>query len=213
MQRLIKWFIPKEEKFFDMLKGQSENALDGAKELNKLVSQYSELNIEEKKDAVKRIKELENKGDDIAHKLIKDLDRSFITPLDKEDIHRLCGLLDDIMDHIDRAARRLVLFNIDNVDNFIKEMAEIIVGAVLEVDKGILNLKKLRDMDDFYIRIHSLENRSDKIFHTALSNLFSDNEDPVNIIKLKDIYQILENTIDTCEDIAYKIESVVIKHA
>ena len=213
MQRLIKWFIPKEEKFFDMLKGQSENALDGAKELNKLVSQYSELNIEEKKDAVKRIKELENKGDDIAHKLIKDLDRSFITPLDKEDIHRLCGLLDDIMDHIDRAARRLVLFNIDNVDKFIKEMAEIIVGAVLEVDKGILNLKKLQDMNDFYIRIHSLENRSDKIFHTALSNLFSDNEDPVNIIKLKDIYQILENTIDTCEDIAYKIESVVIKHA
>ena len=213
MQRLIKWFIPKEEKFFDMLKEQSENDLDGAKELNKLVSHYSELSIEEKKDAVKRIKELENKGDDIAHKLIKDLDRSFITPLDKEDIHRLCGLLDDIMDHIDRAARRLVLFNIDNVDNFIKEMAEIIVGAVLEVDKGILNLKKLRDMDDFYIRIHSLENRSDKIFHTALSNLFSDNEDPVNIIKLKDIYQILENTIDTCEDIAYKIESVVIKHA
>lgn len=213
MQRLIKWFIPKEEKFFDMLKEQSENALDGAKELNKLVSQYSRLSIEEKKDAVKRIKELEDKGDDIAHKLIKDLDRSFITPLDKEDIHRLCGLLDDIVDHIDRAARRLVLFNIDNVDNFIKEMAEIIVGAVSEVDNAILNLKKLQNMNDFYISIHSLENRSDKIFHTALSNLFSDNEDPVNIIKLKDIYQILENTTDTCEDIAYKIESIVIKHA
>lgn len=213
MQRVIRWFIPKEEKFFDMLKGQSENSLSGAKELKKLVFQYSKLSAEEKKELVRQIKELENKGDDIAHKLIKDLDRSFITPLDKEDIHRLCGLLDDIMDHTDRAARRLVLFNIDNIDNFIKEMVEILVDAVSEVDKAILNLKKLKNMNDFYITIHSLENRSDKIFHTALSSLFSDCKDPVTIIKLKDIYQILEDTIDTCEDIAYRIESIVIKHA
>ena len=213
MQRVIKWFIPKEEKFFNMLKGQSENSLSGAKELKKLVFQYSKLSIEEKREGVGHIKELENKGGDIAHKLIKDLDRSFITPLDKEDIHRLCGLLDDIMDHTDRTARRLVLFNIDNIDNFIKEMVEILVDAVSEVDKAILNLKKLKNMNDFYINIHSLENRSDKIFHTALSSLFSEGKDPVTIIKLKDIYQILENTIDTCEDIAYRIESIVIKHA
>jgi len=213
MQRVIKWFIPKEEKFFDMLRGQSENSLNGAKELKKLVFQYSKLSAEEKEEMVRHIKELENKGDDIAHKLIKDLDRSFITPLDKEDIHRLCGLLDDIMDCTDRAARRLVLFNIDKVDDFIKGMVEILVDAVSEVDNAILNLKKLQNMDEFYINIHSLENRSDKIFHTALSNLFSDGKDPVTIIKLKDIYQILENTIDTCEDIAYRIESIVIKHA
>ncbi|MBL7054886.1 DUF47 family protein [Candidatus Woesearchaeota archaeon] len=213
MQRLIKWFIPKEEKFFHMLKAQSENALNGVKELKKLVFQYSKLSAEEKKEIVRHIKELEHKGDDIAHNLIKDLDASFITPLDKEDIHRLCGLLDDIADHTDRIARRLVLFNIENIDNFVKNMAEILVDAVSEVDKAILHLKKLQNMDDFYIKIHSLENQSDKIFHTALSTLFRDNKDPVNIIKLKDIYQILEGTIDKCEDIASRIESIVIKHA
>lgn len=213
MQRVIKWFLPKEEKFFDMLKSQSENSLSGAKELKKLVSRFSELGIEEKKEIVKHIKKLENTGDDIAHNLIKDLDKSFITPLDKEDIHRLCGLLDDIVDRIDMFSRRLVAFNIDKIDDYIKEMVDILVDAVSEVDKAILDLKKLRDMEHFYINIHSLENRSDKIFHAALSNLFSNHKDPVDIIKFKDVYQILESAIDKCEDVAYIIESIVIKHA
>jgi hypothetical protein len=213
MERVIKWLVPKEEKFFDMLKEQSANVLVGAKEFQKLVSEYPMLSTDRKKEARDNIKKIESMGDDIVHKLLKELDRTFITPLDKEDIHGITVLLDDIIDLIDAISERFIVFNISRVDSFIKSLAEILVSATMEVDNAISSLKKLRDMNRFYIKIHSLENESDRIYYNALSSLFRNSKDPTEIIKYKDIYQLLEDTIDKCEDVANIIESVVVKHA
>lgn len=213
MKRIIKWFIPKEEKFFDMLKEQSENDLTGAKELKKLVFAYHKLSTKKKKEIAEHIRKLENKGDDITHNLIVELDKTFITPIDKEDIHQLSGLLDDIIDLVDAVSERFIIFNINKMDSHIKKLVEVLVKAVEEVDKAILNLKKLRDIREFHININSLENESDKIYYNAISSLFRDSKNPTEIIKYKDIYELLETITDKCEDVAYIIENIVVKHA
>ncbi len=212
MERIIQWFIPKEDKFFDMLKEQSNNVLDAAMELQKLVLAYHKLSINQKKKFADKIRQFENKGDDIAHKLLKELDTTFITPLDKEDIHRLTGLLDDIIDFIDDITESFVMFNITKVDPFIKSLVHILVNSVVEVDRAILNFKKLKNMDEIYIKINNLENESDRVYYNAMSSLFRNGKDPIDIIKYKDIYKLFEDTIDRCEDVTYVIGSIVVKH-
>ncbi len=213
MERIIKWFVPKEEKFFDMFKMQSENVLNGANELKKFIYEYPTLSTYKKNELAGNIKKIEEKGDNIVHDTLKELDKSFVTPIDKEDIHRLCGLMDDILDLINAVSERLISFNIERVDKFIKGMAEVTAKATEEIDGAILNMKKLKNMNESYIKIHSLENESDQIYHDALSALFRNSKEAVEIIKYKDIYELMEDTADKCEDVVYMIERIVVKHA
>jgi len=212
MTNIIHWLLPKEQKFFHMLKDQSENVVTGAEEFKRLVDNFNKLSINSKKASVKKIKYIEHKGDQLAHKIIGILDKTFVTPIDKEDIHRLALLLDDVIDFIYTVSERLVIFKIGKVDSHIKKLTNVVLECVKKIDKGILGVSKLKSMNQFYIDLHTLENEGDEIYHAALAELFN-KKNVIDIIKLKDIYLFLENIIDKCEDVANVIESIVVKHA
>lgn len=148
----------------------------------------------------------------MTHNIIGTLDKTFITPIDKEDIHRLATLLDDVIDFIYATSLRLVIFKIKFIDSHIKNLTEIILEIVKKIDNSILEISKLQNMSQFYVDVHTLENKGDDIYHTAIAKLF-DKKDPIEIIKYKEIYEFLENITDKCEDIANVIESIVVKHA
>ena len=212
MTNLINWLLPKEKKFFLMLKDQASNVVDGANEFKAFIDNYNTLNEVKKRDFVKRIKEIESKGDNITHNIIGSLDKTFVTPIDKEDIHKLAMLLDDVIDSVYATSIRLVIFKIGKIDNHIRKLAEVILETIKKIELGVIGVSKLRTMNRFYIDIHTLENKADDIYHEALDDLFN-KRNPIEIIKYREIYEFLENITDKCEDIANVIESIVVKNA
>ena len=213
MVNIIRLLLPKEEEFFLMLIEQSENVLAGAKELKDFVDNYSKLKNNEKDSKVKIIKDLEHKGDDITHKIIEKLNKTFITPIDKEDIHHLANLLDDLIDLITAVAYRFVLLKIEKIDRYISKQVDIILEAVKEVNKNLHDLKSLKQVDGQYVKIETLENEADDVYRKALSELFRSRKKPVDIIKYKEVYEILEKISNKCEEVTHIMESVVVKHA
>ena len=148
----------------------------------------------------------------MTHKIIGILDKTFITPIDKEDIYRLAMLLDDVIDYIENTSQRLIIFKISRIDSHIKNFTNVVLEIVKKIDHGLIEISKLTNMKEFYIDVHTLENKGDEIYHNALAELF-DKKDFVYIIKYKEIYEFLEEIIDKCEDIANVMESIVVKHA
>ena len=213
MANIMHWLVPKEEKFFEMLTEQAENALEGARELKNFVNNYSKFERSERKSRANVIKAIEHKGDEITHKIIEGLNKTFITPIDKEDIHEMAVLLDDIIDLINAVALRFVLLGIERIDDFIVKLVGIILNSVTEVNKSVMDLRKLKDMREHYIKIHSLENEADEVYHEALSELFHFYKNSIDIIKYKEIYELLERITDKCEEVTHVIESIVVKHA
>ena len=140
------------------------------------------------------------------------MDKAFITPIDKEDIYRLATLLDDVIDLINAASVRLVIFKIIKVDSHIKTLAAVVQDIVRRVYYGVIGASKLKNLNRFYIDAHTLENKADDVYYLALENLF-EKKNPVEIIKYREIYEYLENITDKCEDVANVIESIVVKHA
>ena len=212
MANLVNWLLPKEKKFFLMLKDQASNVVDGASEFKNLIDNYNSLSDVKRKELVKKIKEIESKGDNIVHNIIGSLDKAFITPIDKEDIHRLSMLLDDVIDFIYATSIRLTIFKISRINDHIRKLSDIILETVKKIELGVIGVSKLKSMNRFYIDIHTLENKADDIYHEALGDLFN-KKDPIEIIKYREIYEYLENITDRCEDIANVIESIVVKHA
>ncbi|MBI2652252.1 DUF47 domain-containing protein [Candidatus Woesearchaeota archaeon] len=213
MPNIMHWLVPKEEKFFEMLSEQSEYALEIAKELKDFISHYHKLEKSERKSKVQIIKNLEHKGDEVTHRLIEKLDKTFITPIDKEDIHEMAVLLDDIIDLINAVTLRFLILGIERIDSHITKLVDIINNAVSEVHKSITDLRKLKNMKERYVNIHSLENEADDVYYDALSDLFHFYKNSIDIIKYKEIYELLEGVTDKCEDVANVIESIVVKHA
>ena len=212
MVNVVHWLLPKEVEFFHMLQEQSSNVVDGANEFKNLIHDYNKLSYSKKNEYIKNIKDIEDKGDHLTHKIIGLLDKTFITPIDKEDIHHLAVLLDDVLDLICATSRRLLVFKINRINSYIKDFTDIVVEISKKINKGIMSINKLKTMNEFYIDVHTLENKGDELYYTALSKLF-DRKDPVEIIRYKSIYDFLEDTIDKCEDIANVIESIVVKNA
>lgn len=213
MASIMHWLVPKEEKFFEMLAEQSENALEGAKQLKDFVSSYDKLEKGERKAKAQSIKSIENKGDNITHKIIEQLNKTFITPIDKEDIHQMAILLDDMTDLINAVSLRFLLLGIERTDIHINKFAGIILDCATELNKSVLDLRRLKEMNGHYVKIHSLENDADDVFCEALSELFHYYKNSIDIIKYKEIYELLEKTTDKCEEITHVIENIVVKHA
>jgi len=212
MANLVNWLLPKEKKFFLMLRDQASNVVDGANEFKNLIDNYNSLSDIKRKELVKKIKDIESKGDNIVHNIIGSLDKTFITPIDKEDIHRLSMLLDDVIDFIYATSIRLTIFKISRINDHIRKLSDIILETVKKIELGVIGVSKLKSMNRFYIDIHTLENKADDIYHEALGDLFN-KKNPIEIIKYREIYEYLENITDRCEDIANVIESIVVKHA
>ncbi len=166
--------------------------------------------------AARRIKELEHETDVITHHCVEALHKTFITPLDREDIHHLISRMDDITDSLEAASERLVLFNITEMTLEVRELAEVLVRSTEGVSEA---LRGLRDMGNAElivqkcIEINRLENEGDVLMRQALARLFKDETNPITIIKWKEIYEHLEEATDRCEDVANIIEGVVLEHA
>lgn len=203
--------IPREAKFFDLFEQMSKTMVMAARELKKLVDTWVDI---ETKVAV--ITEIEHEGDTTTHQIMYQLNRSFVTPFDREDITLLAHSLDDVIDLIHAAADTMLLYKVKTPGQRAKELADIIVQITLVVEKAIPQLRQrtdIQEMLNFCVEINRLENVADKIFRSALTELFDNTTDIAEVIKWREIYQEMESATDKCEDVANVLEGVALKHA
>jgi len=203
--------LPREEKFFDLFEESAHNLVRAAGLLAELLQNWED--VEEK---VRQITELEHHGDNITHRIIAQLHGTFITPIDREDIAQLANRMDDVMDFIEAAAMRMMLYGIDKPAERAKEVAEILIRVTTEVSKAIPRLRHRRElshMREHCIEINRLENEADAVRRSALAELFHDRVELAEVIKWREIYEHMENAVDRCEDIADILEGVMIKRA
>ncbi len=205
------WRIfPKEEPFFKMLLEAAENDLRASERLLQMMSCYRAP-----EDDAAAIKEAEHHGDELTHEIIRKLDTTFLTPIEREDIHALASIIDDVLDLVDAVADRMVLFKIATPTEEARQLAELIQRALQEVCKGIAALTK-RDHQVIYghcIEVNRLENEADQVNRQALAKLFESGSAPLEIIKWKEIYEYLEEATDRTEDVANILESIVLKNS
>lgn len=208
----MKIFLPKDRIFYGLFEEVSSN-----------LTQMSEIfaNAVAEKDPSKRmvilkgLEEWEHKNDEVTHKIFIELGRNFITPFDREDIHYLATSLDDIADFLWGASKRMMNYGIDDIDETTAEFSSIIGKSITALNKavyGLRDMKDLRSLTEACVNINSLENEGDDALDKGMMNLFSSNANPVEIIKKKDLYQMLEIVTDKCEDAANVIESIIIKY-
>jgi len=214
MKRILKWFIPQELKFFGMLANQSDNLLKGAKVFNRFVKDFEKLSKEERKELSKKIKNIEKKGDDITHNITDELNRSFLTPFDKEDIHQLTDVMDNVLDFINGTSKRMILYDIESIMPETKELNSIILECVEEINLSVNDLQKLKNISHHSIKINTLENKADVITDRGIAALFKNNSnDAIKIIKHKEILELMEKVTDECEHLMNIFDSIVVKHA
>jgi predicted phosphate transport protein (TIGR00153 family) len=204
-------FFPKSNQFFDLFEKAANNILQGAKLLEDFVSNQNGLEAK-----LKKIEDVEHAGDQITHDTMEMLNKTFITPLDREDIHALVSEMDDILDLIYGTANRIVLYKVPPASPDMKKVVQILVRAVEEVSKAVLRLRNLKKPEMILaqcIEINRLENEADDALRLAISNLFDREKDAIKVIKEKEILETLENATDRCEDVANVLEGIVLKNA
>ena len=208
MPGLLSRILPQEQSFFEMFVELAENIHAGAKALVEMLENYTDPAIQADK-----IKDIEHKGDNITHQLMTRLNQTFITPIDREDIHELSSKIDDVLDLTDAAASRLVIYNVDLIRPGVAELARILLQATEQVVAAVRVLEKQDHVLDHCIEINRLENEADRHCRTLIAQLFDEEKDPVQIIKWKEIIEVIETATDKCEDVANVIESVTLKSA
>jgi predicted phosphate transport protein (TIGR00153 family) len=205
------WFMPREDNFFELFEKAAENAHVAAGELLELLEKFDDV-----KGRSKRIKDIEHAGDKITHDVIERLNKTFITPMDREDIHELICRVDDIVDLVDTAAHRIVLYKIEKPTEASVELARCLkhaTGVIVEVMPLLRDMKNARAISEKCIAIQTQENDADRVMHHAIAALFEARPDPIEIIKWKDIYEEIESATDRCEDVANVLDSIVLKNA
>lgn len=194
-----------------MFRAQAANVVEGAKLLKDLLEDYTEIDQKRMK-----IEGVESIGDEIAHKIMEKLNTTFITPMDREDIHALSSALDDILDYINATAQRLQLYRVSAITDDACKLANVILRASEETAalvESMENLKDTKRLKSRWIEVNRLENEGDKVSRQAIAGLFEKEKDPIEVIKWKEIYEHLETAIDKCEDAANIVEAVVLKNA
>jgi uncharacterized protein len=200
--------VPRETKFFDMFSEMSGNLEDGAKVMLELFRDYRDVPAK-----VQKIKDIEHKGDDMTHAVLIKLNQTFITPFDREDIHRLASSIDDVLDFINSAADRLINYKITNPPPAALKLAEIILKQAQEITQGVRLLEKNQHVLEHCVEINRLENDADTVTRAAISNLFDEEKDPIQLTKIKELLEVLELATDKAEDAANVLETVVLKSA
>jgi predicted phosphate transport protein (TIGR00153 family) len=200
--------IPREERFYDDFVALGEQIRVGSALLDEMLA--PERPIWDKAD---EIKEIEHKCDFLTHEIIQRLNKTFVTPIDREDIHELARSLDDVMDAVDASAAVIRLYRIDRIRFGVRELARIIGASTVNVHQAIGELARLQGVATFAVEINRLENEADRLHQQALGRLFEEETDAVSIIKWKEILDFLEAATDRCEDCANVLEGVVVKHA
>jgi uncharacterized protein len=200
--------IPREERFFDLFVEDAANVLGGARLLEAMLRTYDQV-----ERRAGELRDAEHRGDEISHDIGHRLEKTFVTPFDREDIHALISALDDVIDFIEEVADTFVLYRIEAPTAVAVQQATIIVRACEQIHDALAHLRGFNGIDKYWIEIHRLENEGDHLTRTAIATLFENGNDAVEIVKWKDIYDLLEGTIDKCEDVANIIEKIVVKHA
>lgn len=213
INNILQYFVPKDRKFFPLFEQGSSNLINIAQALVNLLNSTDD---NEKLALTKEIEDLEHKGDEISHQIFLELGKNFITPFDREDIHLLASVIDDIADYIHGSATRLQLYKIHDITPAMKELGRLIHQGCQDLDKAIVELKNLRNIRliaESCVRINSMENEADEVFERAVADLFEYEQDAKVIIKYKEVLSILETATDKCEDAANVLESILVKHA
>ena len=202
-------FLPKEEKFFEQFNNQTRIIALAAEALADGVTKgNSHLKL-----MAPRIEELEHEGDEILHEVFTRLNQTFITPLDPEDIHSLCSHLDDVLDGIEDAAHRLLSYRIDPIPEPMIQICKLIQGCSRELTKAVAALDDMPRIIQHCIEINGFEGQVDDIVRQAIVDLFDNETNPIQVIKLKEIYDYLESTADACEDVADALQNIVVKNS
>jgi hypothetical protein len=200
--------IPRNEDFYDLFSTMAAELRVGAAKLEEMLARDPVI-----WDKADEIKEVEHKCDHLTHQIIQRLNSTFVTPIDREDIHALAKSLDDVMDAIDASAKVVRLYKIKSVRYGARELAQIVTLSVDQVQLSLQALEKRTGVAERSVEINRLENEADRIHEGALRRLFDDEDDPMMIIKWKEILDFLEVATDRCEDVANVLEGVVVKNA
>jgi uncharacterized protein len=200
--------IPRETKFFRMFAEVSQNVTEGARLLQEILKNPRDLG-----SRLDQLQEIEHRGDELTHAIITTLNQTFITPFDREDIHRLTSSLDDVLDYVNSAGMRLRLYRIDSPPPVAAELAGYIVQQSDELAKGVSLLEQNQRVLEHCVEVHRLENEADRVSRNAIADLFDHEKDPIRLIKMKELYEVLETATDKAEDAANVLEAVALKSA
>jgi hypothetical protein len=201
--------LPREEEFFALF----TEVANRNKEAVALLRKLFEAPPDRRTPHIEAIKRLEHEADQVTHEVVNRLDRTFITPLDREDIHQLSSDLDDVMDAMDGTARRAQIFGLGPSPQGVLRIAEVLQRMMAAIAEAVSRLKKGDDVMKYCIEAKQLEEEGDAIYHESLGQLFAKEKDAIELIKWKEIYDNLERTLDQAEDVANVVESITIKHA
>ena len=210
---VLKFFLPKDRIFYSLFEEVSQTLIQMGDVFKKALQ---EKDLTKRDAMLKSLEDLEHKNDETTHRIFIELGRNFITPFDREDIHYLTTSLDDIADYTWGAAKRIVNYQIHDADEPLLAFAEIISKSINALNSSVYALRDMKDLraiTDACVLVNSLENDADDLLDTMMMKLFSSNISPVELIKQKDIFQMLETVTDKCEDAANVVESIIIKYA
>jgi predicted phosphate transport protein (TIGR00153 family) len=200
--------VPRETKFFELFENMSSNLTKAARLLAETLGDMENVQVR-----VRQLSDLEHIGDDITHTILTRLNQTFITPFDREDIHKLASSLDDVLDFIHAAGERLVMYKIGVVPPAAAELAHIIIRQTEELAIAVAMLEKHDHVLEHCVEVNRLENEADTVARENIGKLFEREKDPITLIKLKELYEVLETATDKAEDAANVLESVVLKGA
>ena len=210
---IVKWFMPKEERFHELLARDTQNLVKAAGIFIEVLSSSDANDRRSKKDLLKAI---EHDGDMITREIFEALNSTFITPLDREDISMIAANLDDILDYMESVAHNLVLFELHESPAPLREFARILGALVEQIDtvtKQIWDLSNDKEINASIVRISELENEADTLYSTVIADLFKSGKNPIEVMKWKEVYDGLENACDECRDYTHAIGNIVVKNA
>jgi len=199
---------PQKREFFDLFTQASANAV----EISRLLVELLESFPQDGRGLIRDIKELEHEGDRLTHEVIGLLNRTFVTPFDRDDIYRLAGALDDICDHVDEAAGNIAGYGVENIRPKAREQAQVILRSAEKLHEAVERLEGFKDSASQLHALRDLEDEGDRLNRAAVSELFSSGEDPIAVIRWKDIHEQLEEAVDACENAADVLEAILVKN-
>jgi len=203
-------FLPRETSFFDFFEQHAGLTIEGTKEFLSMVTTGANINAK-----CRRISDIEHETDTITHRCVEALHKTFITPIDRDSIHRLITKMDDVMDFVEAAAERIELYELTVMTGDVRDLADVLHRSALQVEQAMRGLRQLKDPQatlKLCIDINRLENEADAILRRSVARLFKEEKDPIVVIKWKEVYENLENASDRCEDVANLIEGVILEH-
>jgi uncharacterized protein len=213
LNSFLKIFMPKNRIFFELFEKVADNC---AKMGSLLKDVVAEPDFDKRASLIIQIEDLEHANDELTHSIFTELGRNFITPFDREDIHYLASSLDDIADYIYASAKKINFYRVNPNDMGMQKLAELIEQGAIQIRNAVLelrNMKNMRKITEALVKINSIENQADDVFDMSIERLFATEPDAKEVIKKREIYQVMEIVTDKCEDASNVIESIIIKYA